>query len=130
IFGGKLRGPLGTFAVGEIGFLAAGADGGLGVGRKKSPTPNTKHQKTSNAQPQKNFVRMLLEFDVWKFFDVWCLVFGVSLLHATAEKIFKKLAINFGISASGIIFGPSLNARSGSGCVSMNRPFAPAASAQ
>ena len=51
-------------------------------------------------------------------------------VHAvTALKIFKQRRSSAGISASGIMFGPSLNARSGFGWVSMNRPLAPAASA-
>src|SRR5262249_5970321 len=47
--------------------------------------------------------------------------------HRTACQILSKLASNPDIAASGIIFGPSLNALCGAGCVSMNKPSAPAA---
>src|SRR3954469_12655666 len=54
---------------------------------------------------------------------------GRQLVHCTTFLIASNVDNNFGISRNGIMFGPSLNARSGSGCVSINRPPQPAATA-
>src|SRR5262245_2643431 len=56
---------------------------------------------------------------------------GGSYLDAvrTASRTFSKVSSKFGMAANGTMFGPSLKARFGLGCVSMNIPSAPAATA-
>ena len=52
-----------------------------------------------------------------------------ALTRAPLPRRRTSRAISPSSSSSGIMFGPSLGAPSGSGCVSMNRPSAPAATA-
>src|SRR5438105_1748054 len=66
------------------------------------------------AEKETDFLEALLDFGV---------------VHWAAFLMARRVDKSFGISRSGIMFGPSLRAESGSGCVSMNRPSQPAATA-
>ena len=49
-------------------------------------TPNTKHQTPKKFQPpnSKGRLRPCFEFGDWRFFGVWCLVFGVFFSYRPA----------------------------------------------